>query len=134
MKKLLPKEDRECLECKKIYQWNERNLYGLCVSCRNKYYNRKQKLKPEERKKPYPLELNEAKKRYRKIIRDLNAAETHEERRKIYARELDYMIQSGIYEWCVDLRIQIIKRPGSGKRGRKAYTEKELPNTKNWYE
>lgn len=133
MKRLLPKEDRECLECNKIYQWNERNINGLCKACRNKFYNRNQRLKPEEKKKPYPLELNESKKRYRRIVRELNAAQTPEERRAIYKRELDYMIESGIWEWCIDLRSSVIlKNPGSGKRGRKAYIENQLPNTKDW--
>lgn len=135
MKKLLPKEDRKCLECNEIYEWTEKNLHGLCIRCRTRLYNRNQRLKPEEKKKPYPLNANEMKKRYRRIVRDLDAAETHEERRAIYKRELDYMIESGIWEWCIDLRIQIpLQNPGSGKRGRKAYIENQLPNTKNWYE
>jgi hypothetical protein len=133
MKRLLPKEDRECLDCKGIYQWTERNLLGLCPRCVSKRNNARQRLKPEEKKKPYPLEVNEMKRRYRRIIKELDAAETTEERQVIYARELDYMIEIGIYEWCVDLRhTPELKNPGSGKRGRKFTIQKQLPNTKDW--
>lgn len=127
------KESKECLQCKSIYQWSTRNIHGLCVKCRNKRYSITQRLKPEEKKKPYPLGLNEMKKRYRRIVRELDAAETPKERRSIYKRELDYMIESGIWQWCVDLRPSPnIKNPDTGKRGRKAHIEKQLPNTKEW--
>jgi hypothetical protein len=129
-------ETRVCLECREEYEWNARNIYCLCARCRKRHYRKSQKLSDEDYKKPYPLPTNEKRVRYRRLQKELDNTTTAEERRAIYSRELDYMIQSGIFEWCTDLRIQIIQRPGSGKKGRKPHTDSksEYPNTKDWYD
>ena len=131
----LQTEIRECLECGDTYDWNQRNIYCLCVPCRKRHYRKSTKKKPEDYKKPYPLNGNEKRVRYRRIQKELDAAETSEQRREIYARELEFMMESGIWLWCTDLRFsnQIIDR-GSGKRGRKPLDRTAYPNTKDWYE
>ena len=131
----LQTETRQCLECREEYQWNQRNIYCLCPNCRKRHYRKSQKLSEGEYKKPYPLNENEKRVRYRRIQKELDAAETREQRRKIYGRELEFMMESGIWLWCTDLRFsnQIIDR-GSGKRGRKPLDRTAYPNTKDWYE
>ena len=132
----IPTEKRECKDCGKEYDWNIRNIYGFCPPCRKRFYVKQQRLGDKEYKKPYPLTANETRKRFRKIVKDLDNAFTREERRAIYNRELDFIMSNGIWEWCTDLRIQVVQRPGSGKRGRKSYNDSksEYPNTKDWYE
>ncbi len=100
----LQTETRQCLECREEYQWNQRNIYCLCPNCRKRHYRKSQKLSEGEYKKPYPLNENEKRVRYRRIQKELDAAETPEERREIYGRELEFMVQSGIWLWCTDLR------------------------------
>lgn len=132
----IPTEKRECKDCGKEYDWNIRNVYGYCPPCRKRFYVKQQRLGDKEYKKPYPLHINEQRVRYRRLQRELDNTFTAEERRKIYKRELDYMIDSGIFQWCTDLRTQIVQRPGSGKIGRRPNKDsnKEFPNTKDWYE
>ena len=131
----LQTEIRECVECGDTYDWNQRNIYCMCLSCRKRHYRKKAKKKPEDYKKPYPLNENEKRVRHRKIRNELDKAETTEQRREIYGRELEFMMESGIWLWCVDIRFsnQIIDR-GSGKRGRKPLDSKVIPSTKDWYE
>lgn len=96
---------------------------------------KKQNLKPEDYKKPYPLNENEKRVRHRRIQRELNNAETHEQRREIYRREIEFMIESGIWLWCVDMRFApIVLDRGSGKRGRKSLDSKTIPDTRGYYE
>ena len=128
-------EIRECVECGEAYDWNSRNIYCLCAPCRKKHYRKKQNLKPEDYKKPYPLNENEKRVRHRRIQRELNKAETHEQRREIYRREIEFMIESGIWLWCVDMRFApIVLDRGSGKRGRKSLDSKTIPDTRGYYE
>ena len=131
----LQTETRECLECKEEYQWNQRNIYCLCPNCRKRHYRKSQKLSEGEYKKPYPLNENEKRVRYRRIQKELDAAETPEERREIYGRELEFMVESGIWLWCIDLRFstKTIDK-GSGKRGRKPLDAKSTPDTRGYYE
>ncbi len=131
----LQTEIRECVECGDQYDWNQRNIYCMCLSCRKRHYRKSAKKKPEDYKKPYPLNENEKRVRHRRIRNELEKAETTEQRREIYGRELEFMMESGIWLWCTDLRFsnQIIDR-GSGKRGRKPLDRTAYPNTKDWYE
>jgi len=132
-------EPRECIGCGQTYDWNVRNIYGYCVPCRKKHYikiySAKHKMDEDQYKKPYPLNPNDKKKRYRRIAKELNETQTAAERRAIYSREIDYMIETGIWHWCNDIRFsnKIIDK-GSGKRGRKPLVNKEIPNTKDWNE
>jgi hypothetical protein len=127
-------EPRECIQCGNTYDWNLRNIYGLCVPCRKKHYCKKGRLKTHEFKKPYPLGENEKRVRHRRIVKELDAASSREERREIYRKELEYMMQSGIWEWCTDLRFNPTKEPGSGKKGRKPLDSKNIPDTRGMYE
>lgn len=132
-------EPRECKDCGQTYDWNMRNIYGYCPPCRKRFYVKKQRLDQsgkKDYKKPYPLKQNDQRRRYKRIQKDLDNAWTREEWREVFARELDYIVSSGILEWCTDIRTQIIQRPGSGKVGRKPHTDSktEYPNTKDWYE
>ena len=131
----IPTEPRECVECGDAYEWNSRNIYCLCVPCRKSHYKKSQKLSDEDYKKPYPLNQNEKRNRYRRIAKELDKAETPEQRREIYRREMEYMIESGIWLWCVDIRFstKVIDR-GSGKRGRKSLDSKTIPDTRGYYE
>lgn len=131
----LPTEVKECANCGDTYDWNSRNIYCLCVPCRKRHYKKTQKLSEEDYKKPYPLNENEKRLRHRRIQRELNAAETHEQRREIYRKEIEFMIESGIWLWCTDLRFTpIILEKGSGKRGRKSLESKSIPDTRGYYE
>lgn len=130
----LPTESRECVNCGNTYEWNNRNVYCFCAPCRKKHYRKKQNLKPEDYKKPYPLTPYQKRARYNRITKELNKAETHEQRREIYAREIEYMIESGIWLWCVDMRFVIVEDRGSGKRGRKSLDSKSIPDTRGHYE
>jgi len=133
--KKIPTEPRECTACGDVYDWNSRNIYCLCTPCRKRHYRKSQKLSPEDYKKPYPLTASQKRARYNRIVKELNQAQTPEQRREIYGRELEYMIESGIWLWCVDIRFsnQIIDR-GSGKRGRKPLNGKSIPDTRGYYE
>lgn len=127
-------EKRECFECGEVYDWNLRNIYGLCVPCRKRHYRKSAKKKPEDYKKPYPLNENEKRVRYRRIQRELDEAETPEARRAVYSRELDFMIQSGIWEWCTDLRFSTKIIQKGGKVGRPFNKTAIAPDTRGIYE
>jgi len=115
MKRKVDWIDKECKNCNIVFKATDRNKLGLCNKCRMQRLNRKEE---HELKKPYPLNYAQKKKRYNKIQRDLNNAYTREERREIYARELDFMFETGIWLWCVDRRhMEESKEPG--KIGRK---------------
>ena len=129
-------EKRNCKDCGQEYDWNIRNIYGYCPKCRKRFYVKQQRGGDKEYKKPYPLHINEQRVRYRRLQRELDNTSTSEERRIIYRRELDFILTNGIWEWCTDIRTQIVQRPGSGKIGRRPHTDSnsEYPNTKDWYE
>ena len=131
----LQTEIRECLECGDTYDWNQRNIYCMCLSCRKRHYRKSAKKKPEDYKKPYPLNENEKRVRHRRIRNELEKAETTEQRREIYGRELEFMMESGIWLWCTDLRFStVVQDRGSGKRGRKPLDAKSIPDTRGYYE
>ena len=119
MKRIIDWINKECKNCNIVFQATSRNKLGLCSKCRMQRLNRKTVL---ELKKPYPLDKNAKKRRHNKILKDLNNAHTKEERRAIYARELDFMFETGIWEWCIDRRhMEPPKEPG--KMGRKPIIE-----------
>lgn len=139
MKRITIYETKQCGECKQDFQSSNYNKSGLCKRCVMNRHNKSNRLKREEYKKPYPLSKNEQKKRYRRIIKELSKTITKEERRAIYKRELEYMISSGIWKWCIDIRSYgkyQAKEPG--KIGRKPLDKTDVklkhPNTKDWHD
>jgi len=127
-------EHRDCKECGQTYDWNLRNIFGLCPVCRKKHYNRQARLKESEYKKPYPLAHVDKIKRHRRLVSELNKTETKAQRRAIYNRELDWIMSNGIWEWCVDLRISNTVAQKGGKVGRPNKINKALPDTRNWHD
>lgn len=132
---------KECKECGIEYQWSMYNKKELCLKCRQRMYNTKKKLAPEDRKKKYPLTEAEKRSRYNRIKSELNKAKTREERREIYKRELDYIIQSGIFLWLTDWRPsfkKLVSPERKGIKGRKKLNvvdpNVKLPDTRYIYE
>ena len=127
-------EPKDCKHCGQTYDWNCRNIFGLCPVCRKKHYNRQARLKGIEYKKPYPLAHVDKIKRHRRLVSELNKTETKAQRRAIYNRELDWIMSNGIWEWCVDLRISNTVAQKGGKVGRPNKINKALPDTRNWHD
>lgn len=132
----LPTENRVCNNCSAEYVWTVRNRFGLCTPCRQSRNQQSTRMKPEDKKKNYPLSHNERNKRYRRLRSDLNKSYNRSEWKRMFNREWDWLMSNGVFEWCTDLRTTTIIRKGSGKIGPlpKGQTDLKLkwPSTKNW--
>jgi len=113
-------ELKPCNECGDEYKHYATKRVELCPKCTKKAYLLRNRLKPEEYKQNYPLDKNEQKKRYTRLRKALDKCETREERTKFYDAVLKEMVETGIYLWCIDLRMPVKPQErGSGIRGRK---------------
>ncbi len=139
MKRTKQFELKECSQCGTEYKHYAVKKYQLCVECTKKHRSAQSRMTLDERKKPYPLNKNEQKKRYTRLRKALNNCRTREEKNAFYDRVLKEIIETGIYLWCTDLR-QPVKplEPGSGKTGRKPKNgtdpKKKYPDTRMKYE
>ena len=113
-------ELKNCSNCGSEYKHYATKRHQLCSTCTKKEYLKRNRLTEEEYKKPYPLHHKDQKKRYTRLRQALNKCETREERTKFYDAVLKEMHETGIYLWCVDLRMPVKpQQRGSGVRGRK---------------
>lgn len=130
MKKAKPFEEKACVECQSPYKHYSTTKHPLCNKCRNQFYNRNQRLKPEEYRLHYPLTENEKRKRYNRLRKSLNNCVNRKACIEQIQKNLDEMIELGIWKWCVDSRIPI-KSKGYHTRGRRKAVSNEYPNTKD---
>ena len=132
-------ELRKCNTCGEEYKHYAVKKFPLCLQCTKKHRRELNRMTAEERKKPYPLNKNEQKKRYTRLRRALSKCETREEKNAYYDEVLKEIHDTGIYVWCTDLR-QPVKpmEPGSGKKGRKAKNSPDIrlrhPDTRQMHE
>jgi hypothetical protein len=132
-------ELKACSECGAEYKHYATKREQLCSLCTTKAYRERNRLKPEEHKKHYPLDKKEQKKRYTRLRKGLDACQTREDKTRFFDEVLKEMHETGIYLWCIDLR-QPIKAidVGSGRRGRKPKDgtdpKKKYPDTRMKYE
>lgn len=136
--RVLETEDRVCNQCGAEYVWTIRNRFGLCKPCRERRNKTINNLKPEERKKKYPLDHNARNRRYRRLQSELNKTYDRAEWKKIFHREWETITTTGIFEWCTDLRTVVILRKGAGRIGPLPKNQTDMnekwPSTKDWYE
>ena len=130
MKRTKPFEERPCTECGTPYKHYATTKHPYCRVCRDKHFNKMQVLKPEERKKPYPLTSAEKRSRYNRIKKELNNAWTRDEWRAIFRKNMEEIIQTGIWEWCIDLR-QAPQPKGNSRAGRQPKIEYQYPDTRH---
>ena len=130
MKGPKPFEEKACIQCGTPYKHYPATKHNLCRGCRDKHFNKKQALKPEERKKPYPLNSAQKRSRYNRIKKELDNAWTRDEWREIFRKNLEEVIQTGIWEWCIDLR-QTPEPKGYGRAGRQPKIENQYPDTRH---
>ena len=120
MKRTKQFELKPCSECGSEYKHYATKRTELCPSCTKKSYLKRNRLTEEEKKKSYPLDKKEQKRRYTRLRRALNQCETREEKNAFYDAVFKEMQETGIYLWCIDLRIPVKPQErGSGIRGRK---------------
>ncbi len=139
MKRKIVWIDKRCKTCDIEYKTTYMNKSGLCKKCRMREHNKKNLLSEDEFKKPYPLESSEKIKRYRRIKRALNKAGSREEQKALIAKEFDYIVESGIWLWCIDRRTEGVEvKREIGKRGRKKLVDTDsklkYPSTKEMME
>ncbi len=130
MKRKIIWEDKVCKICSIEYKTTYMNKTGLCKKCRMREHNKKNKLSPEQKKKPYPLDDKEKIKRYRRLKREFAKAQTREEQKQLISNAFEYIVESGIYLWCIDRRTEENVQRETGKKGRKAFARTE-PNLKH---
>jgi hypothetical protein len=87
-------------------------------------------MKPEERKKPYPLDNSKRRSRYRRMIRELNNCLDRVERIEQLKKNIEEMIGNGIWEWCCDVRLPQPPK-GYDRAGRQKAPKNEYPDTRN---
>lgn len=104
-------EIQPCSQCGETYEHYSTNKNKACKPCRMKIHSSRGRLKPEDKKKPYPLDNKERKKRYTRLRNAFIEFQTREERTIYYDNILKEMEETGIMLWCVDLR------PGTKPRG-----------------
>ncbi len=124
-------ELKPCSECGSEYKHYATKRVQLCIGCTNQYRKLKSRLSKEEYKKSYPLDDNARKRRYTRLRQGLAKCETREERTKFYDEVLKEMHETGIYIWCIDLRMPVKPiNPGSGKIGRRPNSSIDYPDTR----
>jgi hypothetical protein len=139
MKPIKQFELKQCNDCGTEYKHYAVKQVQLCKECTTKYNLAKHRLKPDEYKKNYPLSKNEQKKRYTRLRRGLDKCLTREDKTRFYDEVLKEMHETGIYLWCIDLRMPIKPiEKGRGKAGRNPMnkTEPKLkwPDTRQMHE
>jgi hypothetical protein len=139
MKRTKQFELKPCSECGSEYKHYATKRTQLCPSCTKKSYLKRNRLTEEEKKKSYPLDKKEQKRRYTRLRQGLAKCETREEKQKFYDAVLKEMIDTGIYLWCVDLRMPVKPQErGSGIRGRKPKSISDMrqkhPDTRQMHE
>jgi hypothetical protein len=139
MKRTKQFELKPCSECGSEYKHYATKRTQLCPSCTKKSYLKRNRLTEEEKKKSYPLDKKEQKRRYTRLRQGLAKCETREEKQKFYDAVLKEMIDTGIYLWCIDLRIPVKPQErGSGIRGRKPKSISDMrqkhPDTRQMHE
>lgn len=134
-------ELKECSECGQEYKHYSAKRNQLCIPCTKKDYLKRNRLKPEEYKKNYPLELKDRKRRYTRLRNALESLDvmSKEERTEYWDNLLKEIEELGIMTWCTDLRHSTKpKEPGRGKAGRNPNktTDPKLkwPDTRNMNE
>ena len=137
-------ENRECKGCGEIF-WTPKPRWK-CNKCLAKYV-REQVLKQKEAgiiqsgkyrgqpyKKPYPFsnKTTEANNRFARIRRELDDCWDKEERRAHYDKQLREAEELGIMDWIRDRRD--METQAKVRTKSRNQTEKDYPNTKDWYE
>ena len=130
MKRPKPFEERECMECSTPYKHYSTTKHHLCAPCRNRYYNTMQRMKPEDRKKPYPLNKSERRSRYRRLMRELGKCIDRVDWQIQLRKNIDDMIENGIWQWCSDVRLPQPPK-GYDRAGRQKAPKNEYPDTRN---
>jgi len=139
MKRTKQFELKPCSVCGSEYKHYASKRNELCKPCTTKEYLRRNRLKEDEYKKPYPLDDKARKRRYTKLRQGLAKCETREQKSAFYDAVINEMIETGIYLWCIDLRMPVKPQErGSGIRGRKPNNgtdpKKKWPDTRHVYE
>lgn len=128
--------ESNCIVCDTKYILYPTTKLKLCARCRQKEYNKRNKLTEEERKKPYPLTPSQKLSRYRSLKKQLAKLNNKKEMAAFWDKQLDFIIESGIWTWCIDLRPTKPRHlMEAGKRGRKPNEQirasLKYPNTKD---
>jgi len=132
-------EIKACSRCGEDYEHFTTNINKACKKCRAKIYLEKHRLTDDEKKKSYPFDDKERKKRYTKIRQALDKCKTKEQRTQHYTKMLKEIEENGIYVWCTDLRpaVSPMER-GRGYAGRnpsnKVDPKLKYPDTRGLYE
>lgn len=134
--RILPTENRECNHCGVDYVWTVRNRYGLCPPCRTRRNHQANRMKPEDKKKKYPLDHNARNRRYRRLQSQLKKTHDRKEWKEMFSKEWDWLMSNGVFEWCTDLRSATVIRKGAGRIGPlpkgKTDMKEKWPSTKDW--
>jgi len=130
MKKAKPFEEKACVECQSPYKHYSTTKHPLCNKCRQMHYNKMQRMKPEQRKKPYPLDKSQRRSRYRKLMRELDKCIDRVDWQAQLRINIDDMIGNGIWEWCSDFRLPETPK-GYDRPGRQKAVTNAYPNTKD---
>jgi hypothetical protein len=130
MKKLKSFQERPCTQCEAPYKHYATTKHTLCDKCRQSYYNKMQRLKPDERKKPYPLSKSEKLSRHRRIKKELSACLYRREWQALLKKNIEDIMDNGIWTWCVDVRLPEVPK-GYDRPGRQPKIENQYPNTRN---
>lgn len=130
MKRTKPFEERPCTECETPYKHYATTKHPLCAKCRNRFYNKMQRMKPEDRKKPYPLDKSKRRSRYRKLMSDLNKCISREQWVQQLRKNIEDMVQLGIWTWCSDIRLPEVPK-GYDRPGRQSKIDNQYPDTRH---
>lgn len=128
-------EPHICEDCGIEYQKASITIHDKCKKCKQREYNKvNNKLKPDELKKPYPLDANDKKRRWNRIRKEHNKCLTREDLNQHYDKCFAEIYDLGIMEWIVDRRVTAdkVKNPGNGNPGRPKNDaiKKALPDTR----
>jgi hypothetical protein len=132
-------EIQTCNICDAEYKSYGQSKTGTCKGCRNKKYQERyrelRQQKSEETMMIYPLGINEQKRRYNRLKKELDACQTREERNAFYTKTINEMHENGLWDYCMSKTDKIEGRKniddnGKPKVGRIGSKENEYPNTK----
>ena len=122
-------EIKPCQECGSEYKhYDGRSVGNKCTKCKQKeYYLKHGRMSEEEKKKRHPIHSETARRRhYTKLRKEFDKCKTREQKTAFYDKRIEDMIQSGVWLWCIDLRIQDKSKPRKSNRGRMKNEEKDV--------
>jgi hypothetical protein len=136
------KLDRTCYKCGTDFELKPTDkASNICYPCKREYQknieNKKSKVFLDGYKEPYPIPDNQRRKRFNKLVEELEAIDNREEWIELLKYRLDN-IEPAILKWIYDRRSQSALQEELDRKVKKEDTYEDTRtthnNTKSWFD